>query len=224
MVGRRRICRIRSGVRLQADRQRPGDRLCQDFGEFAEANAAAKAGRHVLQLARRARWGATARLALGLVMLGGAVRAVGPPQDPVPSPPATPPAQAPAPEVPAPSPADAFTFPSGAGMIFWIVKPEEAEAFELVWTVIRGRLADSPKPELRAIDAALTIFQEEPVPGQDASYIFLVDPAAKGTSYSVTPFLLFESGLFERPEADELFATLQKATVRVNAVAVVSVK
>jgi hypothetical protein len=226
MVGHRGICRIRSGIRLQADRPRPGDRLCQGFGELADANAAADGGPHEVSRARGAGWGAVSSLALGLVMLGGAVRAVGSQQNPAsPSPPATPPAvQAPVAEPAPPAPADAFTFPSGAGMIFWIVKPEEAEAFELVWSVIRGRLADSQKPELRAIDASLTIFQEEPVPGQDASYIFLVDPAAKGTSYSVTPFLLFESGLFERPEADELFATLQKATVRVNPVAVVSVK
>jgi hypothetical protein len=226
MVGHRGIWRIRSGIRIQADRPRPGDRLCQGFGELADANAAAYGGPYDVARARGAGWAAVSGLALGLMMLGVVVRAGGHEQDPAsPSSPATPPAvQAPAAAPAPPSPTDGFTFPSGAGMIFWIVKPEEAEAFELVWSVIRGRLADSPKPELRAIDASLTIFQEEPVPGQDASYIFLVDPAAKGTSYSVTPFLLFESGLFERPEADQLFATLQKATVRVNPVAVVSVK
>ena len=123
-----------------------------------------------------------------------------------------------------PSPGAAFTFPSGVGMIFWLVKPEETESFELVWTVIRGRLAGSPEPALRAIDASLTIFKEEIVPGQDASYVFLADPAPPTANYSVSPFLLYESGLFERPEADELFATIQKATVRVTPVTLSAVK
>jgi hypothetical protein len=125
----------------------------------------------------------------------------------------------------APSPAAAsFTFPGGAGLIFWLVKPEEVESFELVWTVIRGRLAASPRPELQAMDASLTMYKEETVPGQDASYMFLAEPAPPTANYSVSPFLLYESGLFERPEADELFATLQKATVRVTPIALSAVK
>jgi hypothetical protein len=35
-------------------------------------------------------------------------------------------------------------------------------------------------------------------------------------TYQVSPYLLFESGLFERPEADELFKALQGAISRIN--------
>jgi len=142
-------------------------------------------------------------------------------QDPAAPPPGGAPRAAAAPAAAAGA---AFTFPSGAGMIFWLVKPEETDSFELVWSVIRGRLADSSDPALRAIDASLTIFKEEIVPGQDASYVFLADPAPPTANYGVSPFLLYESGLFERPEADELFATIQKATVRVTPVALRAVK
>lgn len=132
-----------------------------------------------------------------------------------------PPAAAPSPSSPA---AASFIFPGGAGIIFWLVKPEEVESFELVWTVIRGRLAASSRPELQAMDASLTMFKEETLPGQEASYMFLADPAPPTANYSVSPFLLYESGLFERPEADELLATLQKATVRVTPIALSAVK
>jgi hypothetical protein len=151
------------------------------------------------------------------------------PQQPAPVAPGAPPAEVPQSDAPAPAatpatpPADSFTFPTGAGLIFWIVKPEEVEGFELVWGVIRGRLAASDKAELRAMDAGLTIFREDPIPGQDASYVFLAKPAVPSVSYGVPPFLLYESGLFERAEADELFGVLQKATVRVNAVAMTHV-
>lgn len=142
-------------------------------------------------------------------------------QDPAaPAPtPAAPAAETPPPPSTPPPATDGFTFAGKSGIISWVVKASETEAFELVWTVIRGRLAASKDPDLRAMEASLTIFRMEDAEGQDATYLFLAHPAAKA-SYSVSPFLLYESGLFERPEADELFETLQKATVRVNPVAV----
>jgi hypothetical protein len=45
----------------------------------------------------------------------------------------------------------------------------------------------------------------------------MADPASTTTSYSASPFLLYESGLFERPEADELFKLLQGSIVSVTA-------
>lgn len=141
------------------------------------------------------------------------------PAAPAPTPAAPPAAETPPPPSTPPPAADGFTFAGKSGIISWVVKASETEAFELVWTVIRGRLAASKDPDLRAMEASLTIFRMEDAEGQDATYLFLAHPAAKA-SYSVSPFLLYESGLFERPEADELFETLQKATVRVNPVAV----
>jgi hypothetical protein len=145
-----------------------------------------------------------------------------------PAPPATPPPTPPAGEAaaqaePAPA-ADPFKFSSAAGLISWVVKAQEVESFELVWTVIRGRLAASRQPELRELYTSLTIFKAD-TPGEpDVTYLLLADPASKTASYSVSPFLLYASGLFERPEADELFSTLQKATVRVTPIAVDHVK
>ncbi len=163
--------------------------------------------------------------ALVMVVVGALAVSVPAARHQDPAAPATPPALEPSPPAPAATPpaTDGFTFAGKSGIISWVVKAGETEAFELVWTVIRGRLAASQDPALRAIEASLTIFRMEDAEGQDATYLFLAHPAAK-MSYSVSPFLLYESGLFERPEADELFETLQKATVRVNPIAVEPIK
>jgi hypothetical protein len=164
-------------------------------------------------------------LAFGL-LIGGGTHVASAGQDPAaaaPSLPQAPPGQPATQAEPAP-PADPFKFTSAAGLISWVVKAEAAEDFELVWSVIRGRLAASRQPELRALYTSLTIFKAD-TPGEpDVTYMLLADPASKTASYGATPFLLYASGLFERPEADELFATLQKATVRVIPVAVDHVK
>ena len=123
-----------------------------------------------------------------------------------------------------PPPADRFKFASAAAAIFWIIKADQTEAFESVWSVIRARLAASTNADLRALNAGLTIYKTDTPPGQDATYVFVADPASKTTSYGVSPFLLYGSGLFERPEADELFATLQGATAQVTPVALDAVK
>jgi hypothetical protein len=120
---------------------------------------------------------------------------------------------------PAPGPADPFAFSTEAAFMLFVVKPAETENFEMLWSVIRSRLAASPKPELRALGSTLKIFKAgaPPTPAPtEVTYVFLADPAAKGTSYGVSPFLLFESGLFERAEADELFKLLESTLVRVS--------
>ena len=97
------------------------------------------------------------------------------------------------------------------------------------WNLLQGTGGTGFATALRA-SSALSAVGVSPFPGKrertpgetDVTYMFVADPAVK-TSYSVA-YLLYESGLFERPEADELLATLQKATVRVTPVAVAGVK
>jgi hypothetical protein len=103
-------------------------------------------------------------------------------------------------------------------MISWNVKADQADAFESVWSVIRSRLSASANPALKDLGQHLRIFRV-PVPSssKDIVYIFMADPASTTTSYSASPFLLYESGLFERPEADELFKLLQGSIVSVTA-------
>jgi hypothetical protein len=120
---------------------------------------------------------------------------------------------------PAAPPADPFAFSTDAAFMLFVVKPAETENFELLWSVIRSRLAESAKPELRALGANLKIFKvgaPPTPPPTEVTYLFLADPSVKGTSYGVSPFLLYESGLFARAEADELFKLLETTLVRVS--------
>lgn len=102
-------------------------------------------------------------------------------------------------------------------MMMWTVKGGQTEAFESVWGVIRSRLAASTDPALRDLGAGLRLYRIQIPASPDATYVFLANPASKTMSYSASPYLLYESGLFERPEADELFKLLQGSLVSVTA-------
>jgi hypothetical protein len=127
------------------------------------------------------------------------------------------PAPAQQPEQPQPPQPSPFKFDTDAGGIIWAIKAEGAADFESVWTVIKQRLIASEKPDLKALGDSLKIYKAAVPPGPDGvTYVFVADPASKTLSYEVSPFLLFQSGLFERAEADELFKKLQGAIVRIN--------
>jgi hypothetical protein len=114
-------------------------------------------------------------------------------------------------------PADPFRFKSDAAIMIWTIKGDQTEAFESVWSVILSRLTASTKPELKALGDGLKIFKAD-APGSpaEATYFMVASPASKTTSYELSPFLLFESGLFERPEADELYKLVSGTIVRIN--------
>lgn len=119
------------------------------------------------------------------------------------------PAQAQAPAQPAQQ-EDLFKFSTGAGYFQFLVNPAQAADFESVWTAIFTKLAASEKPELKEIGTSLKMYKADPQPGGNpqVTYLFVADPAPATQSFSISPFLLFESGLFERPEAEQLFAKI----------------
>jgi hypothetical protein len=125
----------------------------------------------------------------------------------------TPPAQPPAAE----ATADAFKFTSDAALIMWQVQPDKTADFELVWRVIRQRVDTAAGAEVRALVAGIRIYAPDFTAGDARTYVFHVDPVVKTSSYSPT-FLLYESKLFERAEADELFAKMSGALMPGNAI------
>lgn len=112
---------------------------------------------------------------------------------------------------------DPFKFTSDAALIIWYVKPEQTAAFENVWGSIRGALAVSAKPELKALGDSLHIFKApgDPTP-QGVTYFFVANPASKTVSYSPSPFLLFEAGLFDDATARKLFEQLNASINNIN--------
>lgn len=138
-------------------------------------------------------------------------------QDAPPAAPAQETAPAPQAEAPAAPAEDLFKFSSDAALIIWYIKPDQTAAFETVWNAIRAKLAASEKPELRELGDSLKVFKStgEATP-QGVNYFFVADPASKTQSYSPSPFLLFETGMFEDAEARELLAQLQGTLNGIN--------
>jgi hypothetical protein len=99
------------------------------------------------------------------------------------------------------------------------VKPEGTADFESMFAAIKTKLAASDKPDLKALGDSLRIYKVEGAPTPDGQlYFFVADPASKTTSYGLSPFLLFNSGLFTRAEADELFKKVNTAIAGLNAI------
>jgi hypothetical protein len=109
-----------------------------------------------------------------------------------------------------PAPPDPFKFTSDAAVIIWQIKPESTGDFESVWGVIRSRAAAATdKPEVKSILDSMKMYKHMAPPGTSGpvTYFFQIDPVLKSGTYNPT-FLLYESGMFERAEADELFNKL----------------
>lgn len=101
----------------------------------------------------------------------------------------TPPAAAPAqPAAAAPNP---FVFDGDGGVILNFVKADKTADFEMVLGKVKEALAKSEKPERKQQAAGWRVFKAaEPGPGGAAIYVFIMDPVAKGSEYSVGSILV----------------------------------
>jgi hypothetical protein len=110
----------------------------------------------------------------------------------------------------APAGPDQFKLSSDAAMFLNFIKPEKAADFEEVWKTIRTKLSASDKPELKAFGDGLKIYKVDtpPVAPQGLVYILFADPNPK-TTFDPGK-ILYESGLFERADADALYGKLKE--------------
>jgi hypothetical protein len=118
----------------------------------------------------------------------------------------TPPAAAPAqPAAAAPNP---FIFPGDGGVILNFVKADKTADFEMVIGKLKEALAKSEKPERKEQAAGWKVFKAtEPGPGGAAIYVFVMDPVAKGSEYSVGNILVEGFGA----EGQTLYKTYSEA-------------
>lgn len=123
----------------------------------------------------------------------------------------------------APAQDDPFKFTADAAAVVWTIKPDKIAGFEEVWAAIRAKLAASDKAELKQLGESLKVYKVGgPVPADGLTYFFIADPASKTTSYNIT-YLLFQSMLFTRAEADLMFPKIQEAVAGLNAIPFVKV-
>lgn len=121
-------------------------------------------------------------------------------------------------EAPAqPAAPDPMKFDGGTAIILNEIKPGKEADFEAVWSEIKSALAASEKPEFQQQAASLKMYKlGTPLPaGSNAIYVFALEPIASGMTYDPVK-ILFESGVFERPKADELYARLSDAYARIT--------
>jgi hypothetical protein len=118
----------------------------------------------------------------------------GPIQPPATQPPQQPPTPAnptpgqttPAPKDPAqPAVQAGRVIAADAGLVFFPVKPERTADFEKVMAKLHHALAASEDPVRKEQAAGWKLFKAvEPGPNNTALYVFLIDPAVKGTDYA----------------------------------------
>jgi hypothetical protein len=102
-----------------------------------------------------------------------------------------------------------YLFPSGAGALFFHVKPERANDFESVMATLSDVLSRATDPTRRQQADSWRIFKSTEVPKESAIYIFLFDPAVTGADYDPVKVLgealpVELQGLYDRLRADIL--------------------
>jgi hypothetical protein len=96
-------------------------------------------------------------------------------------------AAAPAQAEPAKNP---FAFGADGALVLNYIKPDKVADFEMVVGKIKEALAKSENAQRKAQAAGWKIFKAaEPGPNGAVLYVWIVDPVAKGTEYSVSQIL-----------------------------------
>jgi hypothetical protein len=176
------------------------------------------AGRHFIMTLSGSRPAAGWRgiVAVGLVAFFPGVASA---QNPPPPPPTqTPP---PAQQPPAQAQDDPLKFKGDLPvLIVNQIAGDKAADFEAAWAAIKEKLAKSEKPELKAFGETLNKMYKVSIPpdqsGGLAIYIFQVDQPSATMSYHPVK-VLYESGAFERADADMIFAKLKEGYKNIQA-------
>jgi hypothetical protein len=86
--------------------------------------------------------------------------------------------------------ASPFMFAGDGALVLNYIKPDKTADFEMVVGKIKEALAMSEKPERKAQAAGWKIFKAaEPGPNGSVLYVWVIDPVAKGSEYSVSAIL-----------------------------------
>ena len=108
--------------------------------------------------------------------------------------------------------AQAYTFPTGAGVLFFYVRPDRMADFEAVVSRLAQVLDTTPDPARRQQAAGWRIFKSTEVARDHAIYLFVFDPAIPGADYD--PVKLLGEGL--PADAQALYERLKASIVRVE--------
>lgn len=101
---------------------------------------------------------------------------------------------------------DPFKLTGDSGLLVFQVKPDKEADFESAWTAIKAKLTKTDKADWKELGEAIKVFKVAAAPAPNTLYVFQVMPPPK---MSFEPKgILYDSGLFERAEADALYAKI----------------
>jgi hypothetical protein len=120
----------------------------------------------------------------------------------------------------APTPAQEYVFPSGAGVLFFHVRPDHAADFEAVVARLAAALDRAADPVRRQQANHWRIYRSAEVPRDVVIYLFFFDPAVSGADYDPVKVL----GEDVPAEVAPLYERLRTAIVRVERMGLVKLR
>ena len=108
--------------------------------------------------------------------------------------------------------AQAYSFPTGAGLLLFYVRPERTADFEGVVKRMSEVLDKSANPVRRQQASGWRMFRSVEAPKDSVIYVFVLDPAIAGSDYDPVKVLSEELPT----EAHALYETIKSATVRIE--------
>jgi hypothetical protein len=108
--------------------------------------------------------------------------------------------------------AQAYSFPTGAGLLLFYVRPERTDDFERLVKRMSEVLDKSANPVRTQQASGWRMFRSMEAPKDSVIYVFVLDPAIAGSDYDPVKVLSEELPT----EAQALYETLKSATVRIE--------
>jgi hypothetical protein len=108
--------------------------------------------------------------------------------------------------------AQEYLFPSGAGVLFFHVRPERADDFEAIVRRLGDALERSTDPVRRQQATSWRIYKSTETPRDAVIYLFFFDPAISGADYDPIKVLSEDAPA----ELSALFERLRLAVIRVE--------
>jgi hypothetical protein len=105
-----------------------------------------------------------------------------------------------------------YTFPSGAGLLFFYVKPDKTADFEAVMARLGAVLDGTADPVRKQQAAAWRILKSVETTRDSVIYVMIFDPAVVGADYD--PVKVLSEGA--PADVQTLYARLRDAVIRVE--------
>jgi hypothetical protein len=113
-----------------------------------------------------------------------------------------------------------YVFSTGAGMLFFYVKPDKSVEFEAVVTRLSEALDKTADPVRKQQAAGWRILKSVELQTDSPVYVFVFDPAVVGADYD--PVKVLSDGA--PADLQALYAQLKDATIRVERMALVKLR